>query len=249
MYCWKCGEDNNDRFTFCVECGSNLRKPLAGDASPVAEASADLGDATTVAPPTFASNISYRQSNERSGRFILIAAVGFVFLVITAIAAMLMWRPSTSDAGQSGIIETGSSTVGKATIDENSSLSNFAKRPSKADEEFAKINAELGRTDVSKQKADIESELHSAEGRFPDDYRFAYQAAKLEAITSKNHHEAFEMLFGAGKKAIEAGKAASLLTDLKKDGSTILKRLTDHKEWTVLEDALRNKDVKALEIK
>jgi len=243
MYCWKCGEENNDQFTFCVNCGSNLREPL-----PVAETSADLSDDATVAPPTFASNISYRQSNEKSGRFIVIAAVGFVFLVISAIAAMLMWRPSTSDAGHSGIIETGSSTAGN-TVDENSSLSNFARRPSKADEEFAKINAELGRTDVSKQKADIESELHSAEGRFPDDYRFAYQAAKLEAITSKSHHEAFEMLFGAGKKAIESGKAANLLTDLQKDGSTILKRLTDHKEWTVLENALRNKDVNALEIK
>ncbi len=57
------------------------------------------------------------------------------------------------------------------------------------------------------------------------------------------------MLFAAGEKAIKENKSADLLRDLQKDKSTDLKRLTDHKEWAILEKALRDKDAAALEVK
>jgi hypothetical protein len=57
------------------------------------------------------------------------------------------------------------------------------------------------------------------------------------------------MLFGAGSKAIKDGKSAELLSELQKDGNSDFKRLTDHKEWTILENALRRNDSKALEVK
>lgn len=249
MFCWKCGEDNNDRYIFCVSCGSSLRTPLPGGALPTPDTIANLIDEAAVTIPNFVSNISYPESKRKSGKFILIAGAGLAFLIFTAIIATLVWRqlPAGGEE-QKGITETGNKTVGNSVISEDNSSSNdVARKPSKADEEFARINAELNSADLRKTKAVIENELKSAESRFPDDYRFAYQAAKLEAMTSKSHHEAFEMLFSVGKKAIEAGKSADLLLDLQKDGSSSLKRLTDHKEWAVLNNALRRNNSKALE--
>ena len=116
-------------------------------------------------------------------------------------------------------------------------------------DKFGQINAKLNSADILKNKAATDSELKDAKGRFPDDYRFAYQAAKLEAITNKGHHEAFELLHLVAKQAIETGKSAELLTALQQDGKNSLRRLTDHKEWKILETALRNNDIKALEVK
>lgn len=100
-----------------------------------------------------------------------------------------------------------------------------------------------------KNKAAIDSELKDAKSRYPDDCRFAYQAAKLEAITNKGHHKAFELLHLVAKQAIETGKSAELLIDLRQDGKNSLRRLADHKEWKVLELALQNNNLKALEVK
>ena len=250
MFCWKCGEDNNERFGFCTGCGANLRSPLLGEPALAAETSANSRDVDGIAPPTFASNIGYRESKGKMGRFVLIAGVGVAFLIFSAIVATLVWRQiSTGSDRKNGTSETGANTAENSAVGENNSnLGNLARRPSKADQEFARINAKLDSADTLKRKADIEGELHGAESRYPEDYRFAYQAAKLEAMSSKGHHEAFEMLFSVGKKAIEAGKSADLLIELQKDGRASLKRLTDHKEWTVLENALRKNDSMALEI-
>ena len=251
MFCWKCGEDNNDRFVFCTGCGANLRSPLPGEPSPAPDKLANSSDKAAIIPPAFASNISYRESKGRSGKYILIAVVGLAFLIIATIVATLVWRQmSAGGESKKEIVETGSQTAENPIVGErNPPSSNLERRPSRADEEFARINAELDSADALKRKADIVSGLHGAESRHPDDYRFTYQEAKLEAMTSKSHHEAFEMLFSAGKKAIEAGKSSDLLIMLQKDGRTSLKRLTDHKEWTVLENALRKNDFKALEVK
>ena len=252
MFCWKCGEDNNERFVFCTACGANLRSPRPTEASSAGNTLANASDeAATIIPPTFASNISYREGKGKLGRIILIAGAGLVFLIIMAIVATLAWRlVSAGFENKNGTIETGTNTTENLAVGENNSnLSNLARRPSKADEEFTRINTELNNANAREKKSVIESELKGAESRYPEDYRFAYQAAKLEAMTSKSHHRPFEMLFGVGKRAIEAGKSADFLIDLQKDGRASLKRLTDHKEWTVLEGALRNNDSKSLEIK
>jgi hypothetical protein len=249
MFCWKCGEDNNDRYVFCITCAANLRSPLPGETSRVPDTVADSSDKAANGVPAFASNISYREHTGKLSKVLLIAGAGLAFLVFMTIAAVLVWRQvSTGDKDPNGTIETGSNTAKTPAVGENNSnLSNLARRPSKADAEFDRINVELNSADFRKKKSVVEAEIKGAESKYPDDYRFAYQAAKLEAIASKGHHEAFEMLFLTAKKAIETGKSAELLIDLQKDGSSSLKRLIDHKEWAVLNNALRKNDVKALE--
>lgn len=210
---------------------------------------ADSSD-DAIAPPTFASNLSYRERKGNSSRFFLIAGIALAFLVFLGIAATLVWRQMSKDTENQN-----APLILDANVNENSPIgitdsgNNRSSKSSNAEEELNRIRANLANAAARKEKSAIERDLKDAAERFPADYRFTYQLAKIETANSKAHHEAFEMLFGAGEKAIKAGKSAALLDDLQKDGSAELKRLTDHKEWTVLENALRKNDAKALAVK
>lgn len=251
MFCWKCGEDNNDRFTFCLACGSDLRSPGPRESLPSSDTLANTNDDAAITPPVFASNIGHRERKEKSGKYVLIAGVGLAFLIFLALAPMLMWRQiSTGNELKKETNENGIQTAeNTASANNNIHLNNRPQAISKADLEFDQIKSQLNSADIVKNKVAIESDVKAAKGRYPEDYRFAYQAAKLEAMTRKGHHEAFEMLFRVAKQAIETGKSAELLIDLQQDGKNSLRRLTDHKEWRILETALRNNDTKGLEVK
>lgn len=207
-----------------------------------------------IAPPTFASNLSYRERKENSGKFLSIAGVALLaFLAIAA--AALIWRQTResderqTSENQNTQVKTDANASDNSASGVNDSGSKLAPKSSGADDEFNRLRARLNAAAAPKDKFTLERDFSSAESRYSDDYRFTYQKAKLEAAKNKSHHEAFDMLFGAGEKAIKADKSADLLNDLQKDKSSVLKRLTDHKEWTVLENALRKNDSKALEVK
>lgn len=248
MFCWKCGEHNQDRFAFCTSCSANLRSPFIDDPVPLVDVIEAPAARTRLdfASPSFASNISFPERKTAKLTFVLVAA--FTFLIVSAIIAVLVWRQaSASVAGSNERMEPGANRSAPSGDGENNStFGKVARRPSKADEEFAVINGELSKPGTRDRKSQIKARLKGAESRYPGDYRFAYQSAKLEALTSKSHHEAFELLFNAGRISIETGKSADLLRDLQKDEIESLKRLTDHKEWAVLVNALRKNDAAAL---
>jgi len=130
---------------------------------------------------------------------------------------------------------SGSST----TIDKNSSS------PS-ADDELKELRIRR----ISARPSDgstIVADLEDAERKYPTDYRFPYERAKLSIKGVISHHEAFEAIFLAAEKAIDNGKAQEMLNDLMsdKDGD-FYKMSRGHHEWEALEEALRNKDKSVL---
>lgn len=208
-----------------------------------------------IAPPTFASNLSYRERKGNSGKFLSIAGIALLAFLAIAAAALVWRQMRASDERKTGEnqnaqVKTDASAADNSLSGVNDSSSNLVPKSSGADDEFNRLRARLNAAAASpKDKSALKRDLDSAESQFPEDYRFTYQKAKLEAAKNKSHHEAFEMLFGAGEKAVKADKSADLLNDLQKDKNSDLKRLTDHKEWKVLEKALRDKDAEALEAK
>jgi len=87
------------------------------------------------------------------------------------------------------------------------------------------------------------------EKRYPDDYRFPYERAKLaiEGRESASHDEAFAALSRAAGKAISAGKTQEMLKSLEQDKAGDFHKLSHgHREWTQLQEALRSKDTKVL---
>ena len=206
----------------------------------------------TIAAPDFGASFGYTspERNNSKSPLIIVAALAFIFLPVI-VGAIVWWQMRKSDEPINGNqnIQVKANTNTPANFASNTNSSNFNVSPnSPADDEFTRLQSKL-ETATPSQKNALDAELKNAESKYPNDYRFTYQRAKLETAKSKEHHEAFEMLFGAGSKAIKAEKSAELLSDLQKDGNSDLKRLTDHKEWTVLENALRRNDSKALKVK
>ena len=91
--------------------------------------------------------------------------------------------------------------------------------------------------------------IEAAEKKYPSDYRFPYERAKLSIKGMISHHEAFEAIFLAGAKAIDNGKAQEMLNDLMSDKEgDFYKMSRGHHEWSTLEAALRNKDKSLLAV-
>ena len=89
--------------------------------------------------------------------------------------------------------------------------------------------------------------LEAAEKKYPNDYRFPYERAKLSIKGTVSHHEAFNPLFRAAEKAIDNGKAEEMLNSLTADKDGDFYKLSrGHHEWQALEEALQNKDKAAL---
>jgi hypothetical protein len=117
-----------------------------------------------------------------------------------------------------------------------------------ADDELKKLRA--SRVNASPSDAGkIVAAIEATEKKYPTDYRFPYERAKLSIKGIISHHEAFEAIFVAGAKAIDNGKAQEMLSDLMsdKDGD-FYKMSRGHHEWGTLEAALRNKDKSLLAV-
>ncbi len=93
------------------------------------------------------------------------------------------------------------------------------------------------------ESAEIIAAFQGAEKKYPTDYRFPYERAKLSIAGVATHHEAFGALALAAEKAIDNGKTQEMLDSLMADKEADFHKLSrGHHEWQVLEEALRNKD-------
>jgi hypothetical protein len=89
--------------------------------------------------------------------------------------------------------------------------------------------------------------FEDAEKKYPRDYRFPYERAKLSIKGVTSHHEAFGALSAAGEKAIDNGKAQEMLDSLMADQDGDFYKLSrGHHEWQALVQALSNKDKRGL---
>jgi Double zinc ribbon len=97
------------------------------------------------------------------------------------------------------------------------------------------------------ESGEIIAAFADAEKKYPTDYRFPYERAKLSIKGVTSHHEAFSALALAAEKAIENGKAQEMLDSLMsdKDGD-FYKVSRGHHEWQTLVEALSNKDKRSL---
>src|SRR5438552_13613971 len=99
------------------------------------------------------------------------------------------------------------------------------------------------------EASQIIASLEEAEKKYPRDYRFPYERAKLSIKGITSHHEAFGALALAAEKAIDNGKAQEMLDSLLADEDGDFRKLSrGHHEWEALEDALRNKDRTGLKV-
>lgn len=97
------------------------------------------------------------------------------------------------------------------------------------------------------ESSEIIAAFKDAEKKYPNDYRFPYERAKLSIEGITTHHEAFGALALAADKAIDNGKAQEMLDSLTAEKEVDFYKLSrGHQEWQVLIHALSNKDKRVL---
>ena len=116
-----------------------------------------------------------------------------------------------------------------------------------ADNELMKLR---GRAASATPYPELLKTLNAAELKYPRDYRFSYERAKLTVKTdrSRKHAQSFALLALAARKAIDSGRSGEMLDSLKTDMRHDLQGLSrEHDEWRLLEQALKRNDKRILE--
>jgi hypothetical protein len=115
-----------------------------------------------------------------------------------------------------------------------------------ADEELKRLRERRTSAPPSAD-SEIISAIEAAERKYPTDYRFPYEHARLFGKGIISHDEAFAAVFLAAEKAIDNGRAQEMLTDLMSDKDEDFSKLSrGHHEWKLIEAALRDGDKAAL---
>jgi ribosomal protein L37AE/L43A len=272
--CSHCGSPIETRYTFCWKCGHPMR---AQDQSGVGQsetvphsvslaALAADDDEQTVQHelrPASSQMFSWAlaKTSERPKltnmsvlKLVVASAIGLILGSLGLV--MLTWSPASTAAvtdaeaitsnaqPQASIASAGEERLAEATDAKPQQRTSPA-----GDNDELKQLRERRIDGNASNRSEILKTLVSAERKYPDDYRFPYERAKLavKAREATSHNEAFAALSRAAQKAISAGKAREMLDSLEADKAGDFRKLAHgHREWTQLQEALKSKDVRGL---
>ena len=205
--------------------------------------------------PTLSMMESYGDISEASAQFrwwqgVILALIVLGFMGGVGFGGWYWW--SHRSAAAQPPVETAKPNEGQ--LSQERSVSPTTKPTSSiqpatvrgADEELKLLRDRRAKAQPSETNQ-IVAAITAAEKKYPQDYRFPYERAKLSITGVTTHHEAFSALALAAEKATEYGKAEEMLDSLNADAAGDFFKLSHgHPEWRTLQEALRNKDTAAL---
>ena len=267
MICSSCGTQNPDAARFCNECGAahgGGSRSLGDRGDPPVGRTPDdaVYGRALVEPPRPGSGYRYGApdggpqydrgpvAQARPNRKLSPLALGAALLLIIAGVTIgtVAWLRTGDDADQ----PTGGERL-RAVPDREHVIGRVSKQQqatiTPADAEFIKLT-ERRHHATDADHAEIAGEFKAAEARYPTDYRFPYEHARMEVSDPPPHDEVIGLLFTAGRKAIDAGKADEMLSDLvKEQGHEFREFSGEHKQqWKTLIEALRGWDKSELKV-
>ena len=264
-FCWHCGKSIRAQETSVVR-SSGENEYFESSVASVEEDEITLVPKTitvTPGPSIFAWALEERAAQASiSGSTIKLIAIAVIGLALVSLLFFVVLRPSAStlsnEVTSSPLSDVGASPVGASQVSDvpvqsksvqpgptaqtSAVVPSAESRP--ADLELSKLQQERTSA-VDSDRAKIAESLAVAEKRYPNDYRFPYERAKLSIRPDQthSHHEAFGALLLAARKAIESGKTNEMLRRLMADESGDFHKLSHgHAEWRQVEGALKKKD-------
>jgi len=170
--------------------------------------------------------------------------IGFVGLYWWTHRASIAQPPAQADSSDAPASADASTSASLTTSAPKTAERITSK--SGADEEWKRLRERRIDAKPSETKEMIAA-FEDAEKKYPRDYRFPYERAKLSIKGITSHHEAFGALSASADKAIENGKAQEMLDSLMADKDGDFYKLSrGHHEWQALAQALSNKDKRGL---
>lgn len=225
--------------------------PKTTIAPPRLAARPEAGNGKTV--PTLTMLSAYGEPGnttppEWKGRHALL--VGLLVLVFFGALGFGGWYWWTHRASAAQTTIPAESTIAPAAADLPPSSSSTSTAASTAslgvDEEWKQLREKRIGAEPSDADDVIES-LEEAEKKYPHDYRFPYERAKLSIKGITSHHEAFGALAVAAESAIDNGKAQEMLDSLTADKEGDFYKLSrGHHEWQLVVQVLSNRDKRGL---
>jgi hypothetical protein len=264
--CPQCGSMIESRYSFCWKCGHSLdqqSKPqtTSGRKPDIMMSSAlDLDDDELTVqhgtPPVSSKLFSWTTARtpEHRGpargsvlKLMSIGAVAFVLLSLglygllrsdAPSATATVTRPATQTAPQPAPSVTFTTEVSRSAPTETTT-----QQVAGPEDELKKLRERRLSASASERPKIIQA-LTKIERKYPRDYRFPYERAKLAVKGSKtSSRAAFKALNSAAEKAISAGKAGEMLNGLETDKSGDFSSLSQGSyEWGRLVAALKRKD-------
>ncbi len=273
--CTHCGSLVETRYAFCWKCGNPLTQKHEPTVTLREESSAIMPSSViateeeeltgehqvvSIGSPIFswASAKEPDAHTSANGALLKLIAVAVVGLVLVSVGLFVLMR-STSTMGSSNdaqaVAQKAQGDPGTAPgreVEHNVAVEPTPLRTTaaRAEDELKKLRDRRIAAGAKDHSAILEA-FASTEKRYPDDYRFPYERAKL-AIKGQqvgSHDEAFAALSLAAEKAINTGKAHEMLDVLEADKAGDLRKLSHgHHEWTQMEAALKSKDKSLLRL-
>lgn len=266
--CTYCGSPVETRYAFCWSCGHST-KPEAAPSKQARETIAVSNriiadddeptihlDVGRLQPAMFSWALSEPTETSRpSSRLKLTATVVIGLLLVMLggfwLRGLLSRFGNNADAQQvTSNLHTVAGVVPKIEPTTANAETKTASNPAsnQAEEELRKLR-ERRTAASSSDRLTILQLFANTEKRYPDDYRFPYERAKLaiNGIETRSHDEAFNALSLAAGTAIKADKADEMLKGLETDRMGDFHKLSHgHREWMQIIEALKRKDATLL---
>ena len=177
-----------------------------------------------------------------SKKVLILGLLTLVFVMFLGVGGFAWWMLMPSDDDK--VILEPPKSIENQTNSKNRSNSNSGDTKTmvdSADEELKTLTGERLKStpnDINK----IDEKLKQAEEKYPNDYRFTYERARLYAPLPK-HDKSFDALFESARKAIKNNQASEMLDKITQDTNIYFKRMAvGHKQWTAIINAIRQKD-------
>jgi hypothetical protein len=189
------------------------------------------------------------------GSVLKLMAIGGVGFLLVSLGMFGLTRSDSRVASATAaqpVAQNTQSTAGTQAPAPTQVASEVQTKPSPTlnpEDELLERLRERRMTATSAERTKIFEAFTKIERRYPRDYRFPYERAKLAVKGSQtsSRNEAFKALSMAAEKAITAGKASEMLSGLETDKAGDFLRLArGYQEWTRLVVALKRKDTSLL---
>ena len=191
-----------------------------------------------------AESVANVQAQRRYPIFLVMVLV--VFFAMVGFGGWYLWSNRAAAASSTAQSDASAAqpvtSSGFATASAGETSEERASAAETSDDEWKRLKQARIAAQPTERAAIIAS-LEQAEKKYPRDYRFPYERAKLSIKGIVSHHEAFSALSAAAEKAIDNGKAQEMLDNLIADADgDFYKPAHGHHEWHALLEALEKKN-------
>ena len=271
--CNGCGATIESRYAFCWKCGSAMSsqsngpvvvrsKPLplpADDDEMTVQHGVQGGSGRDDGPGNSMFSWTMPKPPERDpstsrGSVLKLMAIGGVAFLLLALGMFGLTRSDSpvEAANQTPqVVEQPAANqptpapqpANTVAVTEPTTEAAAAPNPEEELEKLREKRMDAGST--ASERSKVYQAIAKVERKYPRDYRFTYERAKLAANGSRanSRNEAFKALSAAAEKAITTGKANEMLSGLEADKSGDFQKLSQgRQEWSKLLTALKRKD-------